>query len=100
MANNHDLNDLYCAFGNEQHFYELPIQMSCSHFVCKECIPLGRELICKKCNRKNENDLRMVNDEASFRAKKLLSLRLGELCHVLSDTFKDKIKLLEGSKLI
>ena len=96
MASNFDLSDLYCVFGTDKHYYQAPVQISCSHFVCKECIPIGTELMCNKCNMKNENDLKKASEQASFRAKTLLSLHFNELCDDLIDRFNEKILLLES----
>ncbi len=96
MATNFDLSDLYCALGTDQHYFQQPIQISCSHFVCKECIPIGTELICNKCNKKNENDLKKASEQASFRAKTILSLHFNELCNDLINRFNEKILLLES----
>jgi hypothetical protein len=99
MATNFNINDLECAaYGAgdfDRHFVEKPVLLSCSHSICKKCITTEREIVCKICNKKNEIDLKTVQEE-SFRAKTMLSMHFDEIFETLNNRYIDSVNSLKG----
>lgn len=73
MASN-ERSSICCAFANDDHFIEKPIELSCGHLICQKCIPKenNEDLACQICGEKNEVDLNKAK-------KSYFSLQLGNI---------------------
>ena len=53
-----------CSFNDDGHIVENGIPLSCSHFICKKCIPNSEEpyIRCAQCDKVNKINLRLCDE--------------------------------------
>ena len=64
MSINKALNLVKCSFKDDGHIVENGIALSCSHFICKTCIPNSEEpyVKCVQCGKVNQINLRLCDE--------------------------------------
>ena len=69
-----------------------PINLACSHGVCKSCLPKGSDKIkCKICGTEQQ-----INNNKIVFIKKFIEMNLPELFNQLEKQMSDEKKKLKG----
>ena len=83
--------DILCALSND-HIVKEPVNLTCSHGVCKSCLPKeSNKIKCKIC----ETEQKIDANENIF-IKKLIERNLQELFFKLEEQISEKIRNLKG----
>ena len=82
---------LLCA-SSKDHIVKEPINLACSHGVCKSCFPKGSDtIVCKICETEQK-----INNNKNIFITKLLKMNLHELFNKLEKQMSDQIIKLKG----
>ena len=83
--------DLLCA-SSKDHILQEPINLACSHCVCKSCLPIESEIVeCKICGIEQK-----ITSNENTLMKKLLKINLPELFDKLEKQMSEEIRSLKG----
>ena len=88
-------SDILCA-SSKDHIVKEPINLACSHGVCKICLPKGSETIeCKICGTEQK-----INTNENIFMKNLIKSNLPGLFNNLEKQMSDQIKKLKGIMIL
>ena len=85
MISNEILKDCYCSLESNNHFLNEPLELTCGHSACKQCIGKKKTLSCTKCQTINTDDGVFVESKAS---EVLIEMNVGDLLLKIEERFK------------
>ena len=85
MISDEILKDCYCSLESNNHFLNEPVQLTCGHSACKQCIGTKEELRCRRCQTISKNEGKFVRSKAS---EDLIEMHVGDLLLKLEERFK------------
>jgi hypothetical protein len=99
ISKNDILKDCFCSLENGTHFLDKPLELTCGHSACKQCIGNKEELRCRKCQTINTNKGEFVESKANEDLIEMhvadLMLKLEERFKTSIDSFKSKIQIFK-----
>ena len=85
-------SELYCGLTND-HVLKEPINLSCGHSICKQCVPNScqAKIKCKICRIETEKSILKINTESSASIKRKIKSSLSSLFEELEKRATNEI---------
>ena len=87
MISDEILKDCYCSLESNNHFLKEPLELTCGHSACKQCIGNNEQLRCRKCQTISKNGGKFVRSKAS---EDLIAKNVGYLLLKIEERFRRK----------
>ena len=95
MSLNELYNDIFCALSKD-HIVKEPINLACSHGVCKSCFPIGSDIIeCKICETEQK-----IDAHENIFMKQFIERNLRGLFNKLEKQMIDEKRELKGISIL
>ena len=95
MISEERIEEIKCAFSDEEHFLIKPISLLCGHSICQNCIPAACtvEIRCKICDLVSKQDL--TEPSISKLAQESVNFCMVDIFQILEKETKDRLNELK-----